>query len=202
MKKGIITIIILILNLFGAFLYSQEDATQIKREYAKKKTLELTGGIGFSVSDSKSRSSFQFFLTPSVNYFIIDHVYIGFSPQFSYSYDKYSNSDNGSSSWNSYSFSTSIKSGYVFQITKSIFFDIHPEIGYVYQVVIPSEMSRYYSHDMGYGLVFGPIFDSGAGLISTGIMCIYHQNLAYSDIKVEDNFILILGIGYSIFFNL
>ena len=61
------------LVIFSIFSYSEN-------EYAKQGTIEGNGGLSFNYNKKESANSLNFYLTPTLNYFFIDHFYLGISP--------------------------------------------------------------------------------------------------------------------------
>ena len=58
---------------FSIFSYSEN-------EYAKQGAIEGNGGLSFNYNKKESANSLNFYLTPTLNYFFIDHFYLGLSP--------------------------------------------------------------------------------------------------------------------------
>ena len=188
------TYIIILINFFFLTLvtFSKEGAE--KENYSKfseASTIEIINLASFSYRKSTYKNEgrktdlISLHLGLGLNYYVIDKFYIGFAPNFSYSYIKDSHIDTYKNGNSNIGFSPTISLGYTLRLSDNLFLDL--SVGGGYYITSSSENKSFY-------IFTGPIlkWDIRNGLINLGLS--YNYNNSY---YIEHS--VFLSFGYSIY---
>jgi len=176
------------------FLFCSGSLLYAEPEYATRGTIELSGSISMSYTEEVDSRKFSLSTGPGIHYFPVDSFHIGVKPLWDYDlvYSRDVKDYNTGAN-----FTPVVQAGYVIGISRNLFFDIAPEIGYSFVYPYSSEGDVNYRY-MHYGLLTGLKVQSGSALINVFIQQTIRDHI--SDDGPDGYYRVMLGLGFSVFF--
>ncbi|HOO71825.1 MAG TPA: hypothetical protein PK926_08680 [Spirochaetota bacterium] len=193
---------ILIVMLCSSYSFARKGGS---KGYATTGVVELSGSAGFSGSrifagDSNNDdfSRINFYLKPSVDYFIIHGFHIGLAPDFEVLSSIY---DDGSI--NQISIGPVLSPGYCFKLTDMLFLDVSPAFGFHYLTYTDSgdRSASYYDDDkyITFQVDVKLKIAVGHALVNVGL----YERFSYhtwDDPDGYDSLSTGLSVGFSVYF--
>ena len=155
--------------------------------YGDKSTLEISGGTSFNYDKQDSTEILRFYFTPTLNYFIVDALYLGLTPIFTVRHQ----SDSTETFLN-----PAINLGYVVPLESSYFWylELSPGVAFHFPEKVSQPLHYNISFESGIKISFGEY-----GLATLGVNYSYFVLPNKSSSLPEHS--IALGIAFGVYFN-